>query len=331
MTGLGASHKFRTDPLVAFRVGPGSTESLSKKTAGHLYHSAHHPSTTTSSQLRSRHQHSDVTALLSRLHFLVAPSLFLRYPLVDWTIFCLFHCPQSTGIRNNLSSYEANIVASPASTQTQTGAQRRRRTSSVPKPPPPLNLQEQRSNDRLGATSGLPTGGFGQPLPAIPGTPYGSMSLSRSPSPRRGGGWSSPGLTSPYDNASGKSSPRKTYGDYQINGSASGDDVTWASAKARSEEVKGYPSFSTRNQGFFSRHARKISTSLPTFSMGARRNFSDKEKLGRGRWPPMNNSRTGRFLTYTGRLIWRLRLRLGIVLGLILAIILFYVTRKCGI
>ena len=221
-------------------------------------------------------------------------------------------------------------MASPVSTQTQTGAQRRRRTSSVPKPPQALNLQEQRSKNRLGATSGLPTGGYGQPLPTIPGTPHGKMSLSRSPSPRRGGGWSSPGLTSPYDSVSGKSSPRKTYSDLQLNGSASSDNVTWASAKARSEEVNGYPSFSTRNQGFFSRHARKISTSLPTFNMGGRRNFSDKEKLGRGRWSPINNGRAGRFLTYMGRLIWRLRLRLGIVFGLMLAIILFYVTREWG-
>lgn len=223
-----------------------------------------------------------------------------------------------------------NIVASPGSTQITTGSQqRRRRTSSAAQPPLHLNL-ESRSNDRLGASSGLPTGGYAQPLPAIPGTPFGTMSLSRSPSPARGGGWSSPGLTSPFDNVSGKASPRKTYGDIPMNGSASasGDNVTWASAKARSEEVNGYPSFSTRNNGFFSRHARKLSTSLPTFSMGGRRDFSDKEKLGRGRWPPIQGSRTGQFLTYTGRIIWRLRLRLGIVLGLLLAVILFYATRE---
>ena len=217
-------------------------------------------------------------------------------------------------------------MASPSSTTIETGTQRRRRTSSVLKPSPsPLDLHTQRSNDRLGATSGLPTGGSS--LPPIPGTPYSNMSLSRSPSPRRGGGWSSPGLTSPYDSVSGKSSPRKGYGDIQMNGSASSENVTWATAKARSEHINGYPSFSTRNNGFFSRHARKISSGLPTFSMGTRRDFSDKEKLGRGRWQHMNGSRTGRFLTYMGRIIWRLRLRLGIVFAFILAIILFYVTR----
>lgn len=219
-------------------------------------------------------------------------------------------------------------MASPSSTQLHSGPQRRRRTSSAPRPPS-LNTQEHRSTNRLGATSGLPTGGYENELSTIPGTPNSTMSLSRSPSPRRGGGWSSPGLTSPYDNVSGKSSPRKTYGDIQMNGSISSDDSKWASAKARSEEINGYPSFSTRNQGFFSRHARKISTSLPTFSMGGRRDFSDKEKLGRGRWPPTNGSKATRFLSTLGRMIWRLRLRLGIVLGLILAIILFYVTREC--
>ena len=154
------------------------------------------------------------------------------------------------------------------------------------------------------------------------------MSLSRSPSPRRGGGWSSPGLTSPYDNLSGNAGPRNVISDMQMDGSPSGDNVTWAKAKARSDEVKGYPSFSTRNNGFFSRHARKISTSLPTFRMTGRRDFSDKERLGRGRWTQMGGSRTGRLLAYLGRTIWRLRLRLGILLCFFLAIILFYVTRE---
>ena len=250
--------------------------------------------------------------------------------------------PPKIDVRNQLSTFRSTRagrplsslrdltnLASPSSTQVKTGAQRRRRTSSATRPPPQLDLQEQSpSSSRIGASSGFPTGGYAQPLPTIPGTPYGSMSLSRSPSPRRGGGWSSPGLTSPYDNVSGNASPRKTYGDIQTNGLLSSDDVTWAKAKARSEEVKGYPSFSTRNNGFFSRHARKISTSLPTFRMTGRRDFSDKERLGRGRWAQMSGSRTGRFLTYLGRTIWRLRLRLGIFLAFLLAIILFYVTRE---
>ncbi len=221
-----------------------------------------------------------------------------------------------------------SILASPASTQT---TQRRRRTSSAAKPPPSLNNHNLRpSVQRTGSSSGLPAGGP-QSLPPIPATPLqGTMSLSRSPSPTRGGGWASPGLTSPYENVSGKSSPRKPYGEIQMNGlaSANGENVTWASAKARSEEINGYPSFSTRNNGFFSRHARKISTSLPTFSLGGRKDFADKEKLGRGRWPPIAGNRTVRYLQRTGRVAWRFRLRLGIILGLLLAYILFYATRE---
>lgn len=203
-----------------------------------------------------------------------------------------------------------------------TGSQRRRRASSAAyrAPTPTLNLQEPNSTqDYSGASSGLSADGFAQPLSPIPGTPA-HMSLSRSPSPNKGGGWSSPGLTTPFDNLSGRSTPRKTY---QMNGGVGVSDVSWATAKARSEEVNGYPSISTRNNGFFSRHARQISRSLPSFVKGA-----EKEKLGRGRWYPNNGSRTGRILGFLGRSIWRLRLRLLIVLSSILAIIVFHVTRK---
>lgn len=119
-----------------------------------------------------------------------------------------------------------------------------------------------------------------------------------------------------------------------MNGSAraaAGRGVTWESASARSQEVNGYPSYSSRNQGFFFRHARKLSTSLPTFSMGSsggRRDYSDREKLGRGRWPAFNASNVGRLLAHLGRMLWRFRLRVGIVLGIILAFVLFYCTRQ---
>ena len=152
------------------------------------------------------------------------------------------------------------------------------------------------------------------------------MSLSRSPSPSRGGGWSSPGLTTPYDNLSGRASPRKGYGELKMNGGVDSSNVNWATAKARSDEVKGYPSFSTRNNGFFSRHARQISRSLPSFVRGA-----EKEKLGRGRWYPNSGSKTGRILGFLGRSIWRMRLRLLVTLSFLLAVIVFYVTRKSNL
>lgn len=108
------------------------------------------------------------------------------------------------------------------------------------------------------------------------------MSLSRSPSPRRDGGWSSPGLTTPYDESNGRSrSPRKPYGG--INGGPQGG-VTWASAKANSARVNGYPSYQSQNQGFFSRHMRNLSESLPYFAHGGQEDrYAEKEKTGRGR------------------------------------------------
>lgn len=216
-----------------------------------------------------------------------------------------------------------------------------RRRSSVAKSPARLNRRttaEHASSSSCsgGATSG-PTacGSMLQPplLSPISSNPAASMSLSRSPSPRAGGGWSSPGLTPHFDTMSGRSSPRKPYTDLHVNGGVGesgsvGGSVTWASAKARSDEVNGYPSFSTRNNGFFSRHARRISSSLPKFNLGGRRDYADKEKLGRGRWGPNGGSRLGRIKTFIGSITRRMRLRILIVLGIVLAFILFYTTRE---
>ncbi|EMC93652.1 glycosyltransferase family 34 protein [Baudoinia panamericana UAMH 10762] len=113
------------------------------------------------------------------------------------------------------------------------------------------------------------------------------MSLDRSPSPQRGGGWSSPGLNTPYDDTNGRArSPAgRRYND--ANGGTGGggrDGVTWASAKANSARVNGYPTYQSQNQGFFGRHYRKISQSLPYFAHGGQEErYAEKEKLGRGR------------------------------------------------
>jgi mannan polymerase II complex MNN10 subunit len=132
--------------------------------------------------------------------------------------------------------------------------------------------------------------------------------MSRSPSPRPGG-WSSPGLSTPYDTG-GRTSPF-------ANGPST-HNVTWASAQARSAEVKGQSSFNPRNQGFFSKHFRRISTSLPV-------SYGEKEKLGRGR------SQNNKFMQSINRIawnFWRLRRSVGVVLLVIFSIIFFYVTRK---
>ncbi|KAI1845245.1 hypothetical protein JX265_005400 [Neoarthrinium moseri] len=95
------------------------------------------------------------------------------------------------------------------------------------------------------------------------------MSLSRSPSPVPGGGWSSPGLNI---NGSGRSSPAKS------SFSGNGNNVTWESARLKSQGVAGYPSFSTQNQGFFTRHMRRISSSLPSFHAKHDDRYVEKDK-----------------------------------------------------
>ncbi|KAH0556329.1 hypothetical protein GP486_005744 [Trichoglossum hirsutum] len=141
------------------------------------------------------------------------------------------------------------------------------------------------------------------------------MSLSRSPSPLPRGGWASPGLTS------GRSSPsRGSYADH--NGSA--NTVSWASAKAKSDEVKnGYPSFSTRSNSFFGRHARRLSHSLPSFNIGWRKDFAEKEKLGRGRWA---GGRLAQMATLAGNIARRMKLRLLLLFGFILTMIPYIIS-----
>ncbi|KAF2436458.1 hypothetical protein EJ08DRAFT_578674 [Tothia fuscella] len=140
------------------------------------------------------------------------------------------------------------------------------------------------------------------------------MSLSRSPSPQRSGGWSSPGLTTPYDGTSRQASPARTY----FNGNA--NNVAWATAQAKSAEVRGYPQFSPKNQGF-TRHFRRLSMKLPHFTGG---NYSEKEKLGRGRPGPAG--RVKDILSWVGRIFWKLRSRFALVVGVLILTLIFYIT-----
>jgi len=105
-----------------------------------------------------------------------------------------------------------------------------------------------------------------------------------------------------------------------------GDSVTWESAKAKSEGVNGYPSFSTQNKGFFNRHYRNISSSLPRFNIGGEKSHAEKEKLIRGRW--MGNGKIARLRSVLGRTSRKTRIVAGIVFAFVLMIMLFYSTRK---
>ncbi|PFH58662.1 hypothetical protein XA68_13408 [Ophiocordyceps unilateralis] len=133
------------------------------------------------------------------------------------------------------------------------------------------------------------------------------MSLSRSPSPVPGAGWSSPGL----DMSSGKSSPANTGG-------------PWQSSRTRHLALKGYPSFSTHNQGFFSRHMRRLSSGLPLFNSGSDACRSEKDKSGNGRWSARNIPLVWRLRSVLGRMGRKLKLRLLVALIVLACMLAVY-------
>ncbi len=144
------------------------------------------------------------------------------------------------------------------------------------------------------------------------------MSLSRSPSPREEGGWSSPGLT--------ENGGRVTPGSRGANGTP----VSWEAAKRKSQAVNGgYPVFSTQNNGFFRRHLRSISNSLPRFNVpNGDYSYAEREKLGRGRWQANNGGRIARLRNYINQQSRKVKLRFMIVFAFLFAFFLFYNTRK---
>ncbi|KAL2269959.1 hypothetical protein VTJ83DRAFT_2143 [Remersonia thermophila] len=155
-------------------------------------------------------------------------------------------------------------------------------------------------------------------------TPTTPMSLSRSTSPIPGGGWATPGL----DMTNGRSSPTRA---------ASGTPAAWqqssrlgrspgggsgGSGGSRKNNQYRYPSFSTRTQGFFGRHMRHLSNTLPRFNSSS--SYADKEKLGRGRWSPRNTTLSGRVLSLLGRMGRKMKLRLLVLLFFLLALLVLF-------
>jgi mannan polymerase II complex MNN10 subunit len=140
------------------------------------------------------------------------------------------------------------------------------------------------------------------------------MSLSRSPSPGPDGGWSSPGLTDGTDNVRQSNSR--------------GNNVTWAGAKKKSELVNERHLSFPKNGGFFNRHMRSLSNSLPRFNMGGDYSYSEKEKLGRGRWSAKGSSLIGRTRNRIIQFVRRSRLRAMVILGVVLVFIIYMFTRK---
>ena len=61
--------------------------------------------------------------------------------------------------------------------------------------------------------------------------------------------------------------------------------------------------------------------------MSGRKDYAEKEKLGRGRWYPDSGGKMSRLRTCLGSILRRMRLRLLVVIGLVLAVALFFITR----
>jgi mannan polymerase II complex MNN10 subunit len=88
----------------------------------------------------------------------------------------------------------------------------------------------------------------------------------------------------------------------------------------------GYPSFSTQNSGFFTRHMRRISSSLPRF--GGSQSSSYKDKHTDNQWIGQNMPFVGRVRSVFARMSRKLKLRLLFGAILIFCLILFYNTRE---
>jgi len=144
------------------------------------------------------------------------------------------------------------------------------------------------------------------------------MSLSRSPSPTRGG-WSSPGLSTPNSGMSRGPSPIRNPGPRRTNA----NNAPWKSATRA--EPRSFASFSPR-EGTFTTSLRKMSQSL---SFWRTKNFSDKEKLGRGRMATARTEwkRGDRILPFVGRVVWKMRLQF-LIIFVILGALLFSTGRK---
>jgi mannan polymerase II complex MNN10 subunit len=104
--------------------------------------------------------------------------------------------------------------------------------------------------------------------------------------------------------------------------------ASWSSEQAKSEEIPQYPSFSTINNGFFSRQKRKLSAGLPRFHTAPSRDrYNGEEKLGRdGRWRD-NRGRRNRLLTSLATLLHRLPFRLLLAA---VAVFIWYLTFRTG-
>jgi len=95
--------------------------------------------------------------------------------------------------------------------------------------------------------------------------------------------------------------------------------VSWDSTQARSARVNGATSMPNGKAGFFGKHMRRLSESLPQFTSGSHREYVEKEKYG------TLGSTLIRFLS-------RARRQFGLVALILFALGLLWLSRKiCGV
>lgn len=147
------------------------------------------------------------------------------------------------------------------------------------------------------------------------------MTLSRSPSPVPGGGWSSPGLNI---STSGRSSPAAPTFPGFVNGQ---QPSPWeSSSRTRKMGERSYPAFETQNQGFFQRHMRRISNNLPRFNTST--HYAEKEKIQKGRWAAAPSVPWyGRVRNVAGRVGRKSKIRTLFVFLLLFAVWIFFHSR----
>jgi mannan polymerase II complex MNN10 subunit len=144
------------------------------------------------------------------------------------------------------------------------------------------------------------------------------MTLSRSPSPNPEGGWSSPGLEY-FGSGSGRESPSDGFRPTNAN------NVTWATAKKKTEMVNG--TALSQAGGYFKRHMRQLSSSLPTFAH-ANETYYEKDKPTRGAWNLRDGSILGRIRNTIERSWRRSKLRFILGITLFLIFLVWWTTRK---
>lgn len=85
-------------------------------------------------------------------------------------------------------------------------------------------------------------------------------------------------------------------------------------------KVRAVPSIQTKNEGFFQRSRRKISSTLPTFNRYGPKtpyDWREAEKLGRGRWYPRGGGSLARLRTFVGNVLRRFKF-LFVILAVII-------------